>query len=106
MMQRIALRLFAAFVTLIAFCCMAAAHAQQKSPLPGNYPARPIRVVATISPGGGPDVVVRMVSQIVNEKLGRPFVLDNRPGGGTILVTDIVPTPRPMVTRCSTAPTR
>lgn len=87
MIQRIALRLF---VAAGASCLLGAAHAQQKSPLPGGYPARPIRVIVTISPGGGPDVVVRMVSQVVQEKLGQPFVVDNRPGGGTVLATDLV----------------
>jgi tripartite-type tricarboxylate transporter receptor subunit TctC len=95
-MLRMALRLFVAsvaFVTFVTFgACslMGAAHAQQKSHPHGGYPARPIRVLVTISPGGGPDVVVRMVSQIVNEKLGQPFVVDNRPGGGTVLATDLV----------------
>ncbi len=68
-------------------CVAASAHAQQKS---SSYPTKPIRVIVTISAGGGPDVVVRMVSQIVNEKLGQPFVVDNRPGGGTVLATDLV----------------
>lgn len=68
-------------------CAAALAHAQQK---PTAYPAKPIRVIVTISPGGGPDVVVRMVSQLVNDKLGQPFVVDNRPGGGTVLATDLV----------------
>ena len=68
-------------------CVAVSAHAQQKS---GGYPTKPIRVIVTISAGGGPDVVVRMVSQIVNEKLGQPFVVDNRPGGGTVLATDLV----------------
>ena len=73
---------------LAACCCMAtSAHAQQK---PAAYPTKPIRVIVTISAGGGPDTVVRMVSQLVNEKLGQPFVVDNRPGGGTVLATDLV----------------
>jgi tripartite-type tricarboxylate transporter receptor subunit TctC len=68
-------------------CVAASAHAQQK---PAAYPTKPIRVIVTISAGGGPDTVVRMVSQIVNEKMGQSFVVDNRPGGGTVLATDLV----------------
>jgi tripartite-type tricarboxylate transporter receptor subunit TctC len=69
----------------------ASAHAQLKSGgASGNYPTKPIRVIVTIAAGGGPDTVVRMVSQIVNDKLGQPFVVDNRPGGGTVLATDLV----------------
>ncbi len=79
-----------AIVTAGAVAVAVSASAQPKSTLPGGYPARPIRVIVTISPGGGPDVVVRMVSQVVQEKLGQPFVVDNRPGGGTVLATDLV----------------
>ena len=79
-----------AIVTAGAVAVAVSASAQPKSTLPGGYPARPIRVIVTISPGGGPDVVVRMVSQLVQEKLGQPFVVDNRPGGGTVLATDLV----------------
>lgn len=75
----------------LAALCMAqlagCAHAQQK---PTRYPTKPIRVLVTIAAGGGPDIVIRMVSQIVNAKLGQPFIVDNRPGGGTVIATDIV----------------
>ncbi len=77
-------------VAIAYLCAVAFAHAQPRPATPGAYPTKPIRVIVTISPGGGPDVVVRMVSQIVNEKLGQPFVVDNRPGGGTVLATDLV----------------
>jgi tripartite-type tricarboxylate transporter receptor subunit TctC len=63
------------------------AHAQQK---PAHYPTKPIRVLVTIAAGGGPDIVIRMVSHVVNAKLGQPFIVDNRPGGGTVIATDIV----------------
>jgi tripartite-type tricarboxylate transporter receptor subunit TctC len=67
------------------------AHAQQKPGVaPGGYPNKPIRVVVTIAAGGGPDTIVRIVGQIVNEKMGQPMVVDNRPGGGTVLATDLV----------------
>lgn len=79
-----------AFLAAVCVASCACVHAQSQTLLPGGYPARPIRVIVTISPGGGPDVVVRMVSQIVQDKLGQPFVVDNRPGGGTVLATDLV----------------
>ena len=83
-------RVVNAIVTAGAVAAAVSASAQPKSTLPAGYPARPIRVIVTISPGGGPDVVVRMVSKVVQEKLGQPFVVDNRPGGGTVLATDLV----------------
>lgn len=76
-----------AWMVFVCVCASTLTQAQQK---PAAYPTKPIRVIVTISAGGGPDVVVRMVSQIVNEKLGQPFVVDNRPGGGTVLATDLV----------------
>ena len=83
-------RVVNAIITAGAVAVAVSASAQPKSTLPAGYPARPIRVIVTISPGGGPDVVVRMVSKVVQEKLGQPFVVDNRPGGGTVLATDLV----------------
>ncbi len=47
-----------------------------------NYPNKPIRLVVTFPPGGSADVVVRMLTPRLNEKLGKPVVVDNRPGAG------------------------
>jgi tripartite-type tricarboxylate transporter receptor subunit TctC len=78
----------AASLHLLAILGAAAfAHVQAHA---NAFPAKPIRVVVTISAGGGPDVVLRMLSPYVQEKLGQPFVVDNRPGGGTVLATDLV----------------
>lgn len=48
----------------------------------GDYPARPIRLVVTFPPGGSTDAVVRMLVPRLNEKLGQPVLVDNRPGAG------------------------
>jgi tripartite-type tricarboxylate transporter receptor subunit TctC len=53
-----------------------AAHAQS------DYPNQPIRMVVTFPPGGSADGVVRMLLPRLNEKLGQPVVIDNRPGAG------------------------
>jgi len=56
----------------------ACVHAQE-------YPARPVRVVVPFPPGGGTDIIARLVTQKVAERLGVNFIIDNRPGaGGTI----------------------
>jgi tripartite-type tricarboxylate transporter receptor subunit TctC len=50
-----------------------------------GYPAKPVRVIVPSAAGGGLDALARVVAQKLNEKLGAPFVVDNRPGaGGTI----------------------
>ncbi len=47
-----------------------------------DYPKKPIRLVVTFPPGGSTDVVVRMLTPRLNEKLGQQIVVDNRPGAG------------------------
>jgi tripartite-type tricarboxylate transporter receptor subunit TctC len=60
----------------------------------GDYPVKPIRIVVTFPPGGSTDTMVRMLSPRLNEKLGQPLVLDNRPGaGGNIGLTAVAKSP-------------
>lgn len=47
------------------------------------YPEHPITIVVPYSPGGGVDIVTRLVTKSMSERLGQPFVVDNRPGAGT-----------------------
>ncbi len=54
------------------------------------YPNRPIRLVAPFAPGGGTDLVSRMVAQKLTESFGQAVIVDNRPGGNTIIGTDLV----------------
>ena len=52
------------------------------------YPARPVRLIVPFAPGGS-DVPARMLAQRLGDKLGQPFVVDNRPGAAGVLGTDI-----------------
>lgn len=55
-----------------------------------GYPTKPVRIVVGIAAGGGLDTMTRLGAQKLTERFGRTFVVDNRPGGGTILGMDIV----------------
>ena len=60
-----------------------------------EYPARPIRVIVPFAPGGGTDVVGRILAQQLTQKLGQSFVVDNRPAGSGIIGADLVAKAQP-----------
>ena len=73
---------------LVALACVTAvAHAQEK---PGDYPKKPIRIVIGIAAGGGLDTMTRLWAQKLSERWGKSVIVDNRPGGGTVIGMDLV----------------
>jgi tripartite-type tricarboxylate transporter receptor subunit TctC len=54
-----------------------------------TYPTRPVRLIVTTAAGGSPDIIARLIGQWLSERLGQPFVIENRTGAGTNLGTEI-----------------
>ena len=60
-----------------------------------TYPARPLHMVVGFAAGGGADIIARLVGQSLSERLGQQIVVDNRPGAGTNIATEVVVTAAP-----------
>src|SRR5215471_14401390 len=54
------------------------------------YPARPVRIIVAYPPGGTADIMARLIGQRLSERLGQPFVVENRPGAATNIATESV----------------
>jgi len=55
-----------------------------------TYPTRPVRMIVGTAPGGAQDILARLMGQWLSERLGQPFVVENRPGGGGNIATEAV----------------
>ena len=55
-----------------------------------DYPTRPVRMIVGFAAGGGTDITARLMGQWLSERVGRPFVIDNRPGAATNIGTEAV----------------
>jgi tripartite-type tricarboxylate transporter receptor subunit TctC len=53
------------------------------------YPTRPVRIIVASTPGSAPDILARLMGQWLSERLGRPFVIENRPGTGGNIGTEV-----------------
>jgi tripartite-type tricarboxylate transporter receptor subunit TctC len=53
-----------------------------------SYPAKPVRLVVQVGAGSAPDIIARVVAQWLSERLGQPFVIDNRPGASGNIATE------------------
>jgi tripartite-type tricarboxylate transporter receptor subunit TctC len=54
------------------------------------YPSRPVRVIVGQAAGSGSDTAARLIGQFLSERLGQPFVVENRPGAAGNLATEAV----------------
>jgi tripartite-type tricarboxylate transporter receptor subunit TctC len=55
-----------------------------------TYPTRSVRIIVGAPPGGGSDISARLIGQWLTERLGQPFIVENRPGGGGTISTEAV----------------
>jgi tripartite-type tricarboxylate transporter receptor subunit TctC len=55
-----------------------------------TYPARPVRVIVPYAPGGASDITARLFGQWLSERLNQQFIIENRPGAGTNIGTEMV----------------
>ncbi|MES2562690.1 MAG: tripartite tricarboxylate transporter substrate binding protein [Pseudomonadota bacterium] len=59
------------------------------------YPSRPVRIIVAIPAGSGTDIIARMIADGLSKRMGRQFIVENRPGAGTIIGNDAVAKAKP-----------
>lgn len=75
--------------TCLMSACIAAGMTQSGS-AQADYPSRPIKIIVGFVPGGGNDIMSRVVGQKLGELLGQPVLVENRPGAGGFIAADLV----------------
>lgn len=81
----LAIKKLAAFMAMVATTsCLAPSLAQ------AAFPEKPVRIVVPFSPGGGTDLIARTLGAGMSQELGQTVIIENKPGGGTIIGTDLV----------------
>jgi tripartite-type tricarboxylate transporter receptor subunit TctC len=68
----------------------AAVAALPRTAMAETYPSRPVRLIVGLPPGNSPDIGARLIGQMLSERLGQPFVVENRPGANTNIATELV----------------
>jgi len=78
----------AASLLLVAFLIVAASLSAALPAVAADYPSRPLRLLVPFPPGGGVDLLARLLGSRLGEALGQQVVVDNRAGGGGVIATD------------------
>ncbi|MFO1305187.1 MAG: tripartite tricarboxylate transporter substrate binding protein [Burkholderiales bacterium] len=84
MAKRHLLAVIASTCALCASMAIAPAHAQS------SWPTRPVRIIVPFAPGGASDILARLLSKELSERLKQPFVVENKPGAGGTIGADYV----------------
>ena len=77
-------------MALASSLTFAAALVHAGSAIADRYPSKPVRMVVGVAAGGTPDNFARLIGQWLAERLGQSFIVDNRPGAGSNIATEIV----------------
>ncbi len=64
-----------------------------------DYPQQAIHIIVPFGPGGGADLITRILAEAMERRLGKPVVVDNKPGAGGIIGNEVVAKANPTVTR-------
>ncbi len=75
---------------LLALAAAAAATTRSRLARAESYPSRPVHWIVGFAPGGSTDILARVIGQYLAEKLGQAFIIENRPGAGSNIATEVV----------------
>jgi tripartite-type tricarboxylate transporter receptor subunit TctC len=76
--------------TFLRLAAAAALPALARPAIAQSYPSRPVRIIVGFTPAGATDILARLIGQWLSERLGQTFVVENRPGAGSNIATDMV----------------
>jgi tripartite-type tricarboxylate transporter receptor subunit TctC len=88
--EEVAMRMLSRRTVLAMTLPLVTAKMARAEDSPGSYPTHPVTFIVPFAPAGGTDILARLLGQKLEQRLGKPFVVENRPGAGTVIATNFV----------------